>query len=113
MNPETLKAAQQHLLKCDEILARVVREVGAPQLHRESDAWRALTSSIIGQQVSVHATRAIRGRFAAAQEGRDFPTPQWTATADDETFRNSRHLHLVGSRFRRHRATAFRSGAPP
>lgn len=87
MNEETLENARHHLLQCDEVLTRVVREIGAPQLHREPDAWRALTSSIIGQQVSVHAARAIRGRFAAAQTGHDFPTPEWIATAEDETLR--------------------------
>lgn len=87
MNQEILQAAQQHLLANDDALAEVVRAFGAPQLHCESDAWRALTGSIIGQQVSVHAARAIRGRFAALDEESDYPLPARVLAMTDETLR--------------------------
>lgn len=82
-----LEAVKQHLIASDAILAQVVAQVGDPQMNCESDAWRALTSSIIGQQVSVHAARAIRNRFAAIENARDFPTPQFVIDASDETLR--------------------------
>ena len=64
-----------------------MRAIGAPQLRCETDAWRALTGSIIGQQVSVHAARAIRGRFATFDAPRDYPTSARVLVATDETLR--------------------------
>lgn len=87
MNQATLEDAHKHLLKADPVLARVVREIGAPQLHFESDAWRALTGSIIGQQVSVHAARAIRNRFAALDGESDYPAPARVLAMSEETLR--------------------------
>ena len=86
-----LEAAKRHLIESDSILAQVIAQVGDPQMNRETDAWRALTSSIIGQQVSVHAARAIRNRFAAieseSESERDFPSPQFVTDASDESLR--------------------------
>ncbi len=82
-----LDLAKQHLAQSDPILAQVIAQVGDPQINRETDAWRALTSGIIGQQVSVHAARAIRNRFAAIESERDFPSPQFVTDASDETLR--------------------------
>ncbi len=82
-----LEIAKKHLTESDLILAQVIAQVGDPQINREADAWRALTSSIIGQQVSVHAARAIRGRFAALEAERDFPTTQFVLEADDDVLR--------------------------
>jgi DNA-3-methyladenine glycosylase II len=55
----------------------------------EPDAWRALSSSIIGQQVSVHAARAIRGRFAALAPDEDFPSPDYVLDLADDTLRTA------------------------
>jgi DNA-3-methyladenine glycosylase II len=84
-----LSQAALHLQNSDEKLAEVITRVGAPQLRRERDAWRALSSSIIGQQVSVHAARAIRGRFAAIVPERDYPLPAEVLAASDETLRGA------------------------
>ena len=82
-----LEAAKTHLIASDAILAQVIAQVGDPQMNREADAWCALSSSIIGQQVSVHAARAIRGRFAALQTRRKFPTPRFVLNAEDDVLR--------------------------
>jgi DNA-3-methyladenine glycosylase II len=84
-----LHIAATHLQNSDTILAEVIKRVGPPQLRRERDAWKALSSSIIGQQVSVHAARAIRGRFAAIVPERDYPLPAEVLTASDETLRGA------------------------
>ncbi len=76
-----------HFQNADPILATVIERIGAPQMGRERDAWRALTSSIIGQQVSVHAARAIRGRFAAIIPERDFPLPSDVLSTPIEVLR--------------------------
>lgn len=78
-----------HLCAADGRLASVIKRIGPPQLGREADAWRALSSSIIGQQISVHAARAIRGRFAALAEGGHYPTPEHLLALDDETLRGA------------------------
>lgn len=47
--------------------------------------WYALISSVIGQQVSGHAAKAIEGRFNALFQGK--PTPQKTLKATPEELR--------------------------
>jgi DNA-3-methyladenine glycosylase II len=84
-----LAHAAAHLQNADPVLAQVVERIGLPRLRRERDAWRALSSSIIGQQVSVHAARAIRGRFAAIVPERDFPLPADIGSTPDEVLRGA------------------------
>jgi DNA-3-methyladenine glycosylase II len=79
--------AERHLQQADPRLAEVVTRIGPPQLHREPDAWRALASSIMGQQISVYAARAIRGRFAALAPGHAFPPPAHVLSVPDEDLR--------------------------
>lgn len=91
---QILTAAQQrlahkHLLSCDEKLAPVIKKHGAPQMGHESDAWMALSGAIIGQQISVHAARAIRNRVLALGEDGLFPTPQIILNLPDETLRGA------------------------
>ena len=87
MKPTILREAAAHLTNADSILAEVIARIGPPQMGRERDAWKALSSSIIGQQVSVHAARAIRGRFAAIIPERDFPLPSDVLSTPDEVLR--------------------------
>jgi len=89
MKSSVLREAASHLTNADPILAEVIARIGAPQMGRERDAWRALSSSIIGQQVSVHAARAIRGRFAAIIPERDFPLPSDVLSTPDEVLRGA------------------------
>jgi DNA-3-methyladenine glycosylase II len=77
----------QALRASDEKLAAVIEAVGEPGLHFEPDAWRALSGAIMGQQISVHAARAIRARFAALDEARGYPLPAQVLETDDETLR--------------------------
>ncbi|HEX8834328.1 MAG TPA: DNA-3-methyladenine glycosylase [Abditibacteriaceae bacterium] len=84
-----LKKADKHLQMCDERLAAVIQEIGLRDRGREPDAWRALVSSILGQQISVAAARTIRGRFAALEAGQDFPSPEFVLAAEDETLRGA------------------------
>lgn len=84
-----VRDAVSHLRASDERLAEVLKRIGPPKLGREPDAWRALSSSIIGQQVSVHAARAIRNRFAALVPSKDFPTPADVLDLPDETLRGA------------------------
>ena len=51
-----------------------------------TDLWDALVFNVVGQQLSVAATRAIMGRLRALQDGR-LPTPAELLAADTETLR--------------------------
>jgi DNA-3-methyladenine glycosylase II len=66
-----------------------VLRIGRYSRHYEPDAWRALSSSIIGQQVSTHAARAIRARFAAIIPDKDFPSPADVLSTADEMLRGA------------------------
>ncbi len=89
LTPARLRAAEKHLRGCDEKLGVIVARHGAPEMHCESDAWKALAGSIMGQQISVHAARAIRNRVAALGENGAFPTPAHLLALPDETLRSA------------------------
>jgi DNA-3-methyladenine glycosylase II len=89
LTPTHLRAAHKHLLGADAPMAALVKRVGAPKLRHESDAWTALTSSILSQQISVHAARAIRKRVEALGEYGAFPSPQKIIALPDETLRGA------------------------
>lgn len=87
MDETLLIESVAHLQSADPRLAQLIERVGAPQWKREGDPWKALVGSIIGQQISVHAARAIRGRFSSIVSERDFPTPSDLLLASDEQLR--------------------------
>jgi DNA-3-methyladenine glycosylase II len=51
-----------------------------------SDLWTALVSQVIGQEISLAAARAIRGRLEALH-GRRLPTPAELLATDEEALR--------------------------
>jgi DNA-3-methyladenine glycosylase II len=59
----TLKKARHHLARRDPVLRQVIARVGPCTLHPAEDRFRALTRSIISQQISTHAAAAIAGRL--------------------------------------------------
>ena len=63
--------------------AMLLEEVGALPLRRHPDGFEALMDAIIGQQVSVAAANAIRGRIEAA----GLLVPEAVAAADEEVLR--------------------------
>jgi DNA-3-methyladenine glycosylase II len=58
-----VEAALSHLQVADPILAEVIREVGTFRLKLERQRFRMLVRSIISQQISTKAARAIRLRL--------------------------------------------------
>lgn len=63
--PETIAAGLKHLRKADPVLSRLIERVGPFTLKLERDRFRMLVRSIISQQISVKAARAIRDRLEA------------------------------------------------
>src|SRR5258707_15621870 len=87
-DPDTnpLGQAVEHLRAADPIMRSIIDEVGADGLGdaragRPHDHYGALVRSIVGQQLSTTAARAIYTRLTARFGGRT-PTPQ-AVLADD------------------------------
>jgi len=65
LDSANLKKAMRHLAKIDPDFARAIKEVGHPELRVVPSGFGGLMRSIVGQQVSVHAARAIWLRLEA------------------------------------------------
>jgi DNA-3-methyladenine glycosylase II len=66
LDADNLKKAMQHLAEVDKDFARAIAEVGHPELREVPQGFGGLMRSIVGQQISVHAARAIWLRLEAA-----------------------------------------------
>jgi DNA-3-methyladenine glycosylase II len=65
LDATNLKKAMRHLARIDPDFARAIEEVGHPELRVVPSGFGGLMRSIVGQQVSVHAARAIWLRLEA------------------------------------------------
>ena len=86
MKPEVLRPALQHLQSCN-MMQLLIQVHGTPKIRRETNAWKVLSGSIISQQISVHAARAIRQRFAATAPSGDYPLPADVLNTPDDVLR--------------------------
>ncbi|MBS0537984.1 MAG: DNA-3-methyladenine glycosylase 2 family protein [Proteobacteria bacterium] len=66
LDPANLKKAMAHLAEVDPDFARAIAEVGHPELRIVPSGFGGLMRSICGQQISVHAARAIWLRLEEA-----------------------------------------------
>jgi DNA-3-methyladenine glycosylase II len=78
-------------MRADPVLAKVIAAVGKLPDARDGrpdrdDHYGALVRAIVGQQLSVHAARAIYGRLTARFDGRP-PTPEEILGDDPEELR--------------------------
>jgi DNA-3-methyladenine glycosylase II len=79
--------AAEYLRKADPVLQPVIERVGPCTIRPHTDYYQALVDSIISQQLSVHAARAIEQRFRDLFGGH-FPSPQEILTTDVDTLRS-------------------------
>lgn len=81
-------AAWSHLRAADPVLARLLDGSGEPVREREPRPthYAALVRSIVGQQLSVIAARAIHGRLLERFDGRE-PTPEEILAQDPDQLR--------------------------
>lgn len=86
MKPQDLQSALAHLQSCNK-MQLLIETHGVPNIRREANAWKVLSGSIIGQQISVHAARAIRQRFSAIVPERSYPLPGDVLNAPEEQLR--------------------------
>ena len=106
-----MSAAYEHLRAADPVLARLLEGVGEPSRdgRPRGDHYAALVRSIVGQQLSVRAARAIHGRVLEFFGG-DEPTPRQILGADPEEFRAACGLSRAKVSFLRSLAEHVESG---
>jgi DNA-3-methyladenine glycosylase II len=83
--------AREHLRAADPVMAALIEEhgprpFGDPRADRPDDHYGALVRSIVGQQLSTKAARAIYGRLTDRFGGRT-PTPAEVLADDPEKLR--------------------------
>lgn len=79
--------ALEHLRANDPVIARLIDNYPKPELNKHGNYYHELVDSIISQQLSVKAARAIEGRFKDLFGGR-FPEPEEILTKDVEELRS-------------------------
>jgi DNA-3-methyladenine glycosylase II len=75
MGPALASLASRHLRRRDPVLGAVVARVGPCAIVPRGDPYRYLVRSVVYQQITGHAARAIEGRLKAAYGGR-LPAPE-------------------------------------
>jgi DNA-3-methyladenine glycosylase II len=78
--------ALEHLRTNDPVLTRLIDTYPAPAFKKHGNYYQELVDSIISQQLSVKAARAIEGRFKDLFGGH-FPSPEEILTKDVEELR--------------------------
>jgi DNA-3-methyladenine glycosylase II len=110
----TSRKALAHLCASDPVLAKIIEQVGTISDAREGrperdDHYGALVRSIVGQQLSVLAARAIYGRLTERFHGRA-PTPQEILADEPEELRAAAGLSRAKVGFLRSLAEHVLSG---
>lgn len=84
---EQVRAGNGHLARNDPVMKRLIRRCPPiTELKLETDRFAMLVRSILSQQVSIHAARAIRQRLEARLRPQGL-TPAGVGAIDAEAFR--------------------------
>jgi DNA-3-methyladenine glycosylase II len=107
--------AVAHLRACDQVLAAIIDELGPeppvdPRAPRPNDHYGALVRSIVGQQLSTQAARAIYARLVARFDGHT-PTPAQVLADDPEELRAAAGLSRAKVSFLRSLAEHVLNGS--
>lgn len=78
--------ALKHLTDNDPVMRKLIADYPPPKFEKHTNYYYELVDSIISQQLSVTAARAIEGRFKALFDNQ-FPSPEQILTVDIETLR--------------------------
>jgi DNA-3-methyladenine glycosylase II len=105
---------EQTLRAADSVLREVIDSVGAdglgdPRAGRPDDHYGALVRSIVGQQLSTKAARAIYGRLTERYGGRT-PTPEEVLADDPDAMRTAAGLSHAKVRYLRSLAECILDG---
>jgi DNA-3-methyladenine glycosylase II len=88
LDDATRARARRALLRCDPVLASVIRREGPCDLRASGDPYRALLQSIVYQQLAGSAAAAIDRRVRAPYRGR-YPKPAVLLAASDGELRKA------------------------
>jgi len=111
-----VSAAVAYLRAADPVLATVIDELGGsdglgdPRAGRPQDHYGALVRSIVGQQLSTRAARAIYARLTDRFGGRP-PTPDEVLADDPDALRAAAGLSRAKVRYLRSLAEHMRDGS--
>lgn len=83
-----MEKAAEHLSKHDPVLASVIASSPLCNIKPHKNYYQELVDSIISQQLSVKAARAIEKRFCALFGSSDFPSPQQILTKSIDELRS-------------------------
>jgi DNA-3-methyladenine glycosylase II len=102
---EDVTAAIAHLRAADPVLRGIIDEIGVDSLGdrrmgRPRDHYGALVRTIVGQQLSTRAARAIYERLTARYGGRA-PTPEEILADDPDALRTAAGLSYAKVRYLR------------
>jgi len=86
MSKSVAAEASEYLSSVDAVLRPAIERAGPCTIRPHKDYYQALVDSIISQQLSVHAARAIETRFRDLFGG-TFPSAEQILTTDVETLR--------------------------
>jgi len=107
--PETAQA-EEHLRRTDPVMAALVEAFAPlPERPRSGDHYAALVRSIVGQQLSTKAARAIHARLLDVFGGHE-PTPREILAADPDELRGAAGLSRAKVAFLRSLAEHIESG---
>jgi DNA-3-methyladenine glycosylase II len=84
LDDKSVKAGCKFLTKADPVLGVVMKQVGPFVMSMEPDPFTMLARSILGQQISVTAARAIRMRLLEALSPRGFTVAGIAALSPQE-----------------------------
>lgn len=82
-----LAKANEHLVKMDEVMARVIPLVGSCRLRPQRPYFFVLCDAIISQQLSIKAAATIVSRFQALYDPDKYPSPNTVLATRDERLR--------------------------
>ncbi len=109
LTPSLIRKAIRHLRSSDRVLAGLIEEHHACTLTPALDnPFHALTSSIISQQISAHAARAIKSRMFDLLEDKQF-TPEGILKMSPRGYRTA-GLSRAKIKYIRGLASAVRNG---
>jgi DNA-3-methyladenine glycosylase II len=82
-----IRSAMAHLRRADRVMAQVIEQVGPFTLKPDRNRFAMLVRSIVSQQISTSAARAIRGRLETLAAGQTL-TPAAVAALDIDQLRS-------------------------
>jgi len=88
VDEELVRKARRHLARRDAVLKQIMAGVGPFMLTLSDDRFGMLVRSIISQQISTKAAKAIHGRLSESL-GKKGVTPRAILAASDETLRTA------------------------